>query len=403
MTSHSTEPNSDAGLRFGMFFSPIHRPDESPTLALQRDAEIVCRLDELGFDEAWIGEHHSTGWEYVGSPEVFIGYLAALTRRIRLGTGVVSIPYHHPYNIAERLVLLDHLSRGRLIGGFGPGALVGDARQLGIDPSQTRPRFEQGLDAILRLLGGERISVETDWFKLDRAKLQLPPFSRPQFEVAVTATFTPSGPRLAGKHGLSMLSLVATQRDAAKMLSDHWKIAEEQALLHGKTVDRKRWRLVGPVHIATTEREAREEAAFGIREWVYYMTKVTTLPLVPENVTEVDDIIDHFVNTGYAVVGTPDQAIKQIQRLTALSGGFGTFLIWANDWASREATLRSIELFSRYVIPHFQPFRTSLVESEEFARSHHAEFAPQSAAAQQKAFDDYSKSRGKGGDDTAKR
>jgi limonene 1,2-monooxygenase len=101
--SHTASVHDDQALRFGLFLSPIHSPHENPTLALHRDVELISHLDSLGYDEAWIGEHHSTGWEFIGSPEVFVGYLAGLTSRIRLGTGVVSLPYHHPYNVAERM------------------------------------------------------------------------------------------------------------------------------------------------------------------------------------------------------------------------------------------------------------------------------------------------------------
>ena len=376
-------------MRFGLFLSPIHAPEENPTLAIHRDVELICHLDRLGFDEAWIGEHHSTGWEFISSPEVFIGYLAALTSRIKLGTGVTSLPYHNPYNVAERAVLLDHLTLGRMMLGVGPGALVTDARQLGIDPSETRTRMDQSLETILELLTGKRLSRKTDWFTLDEAKLQLLPYSTPRFEVAVTATLSPAGARLAGKLGVSMLSLIATQSQASTLLREHWRVAEEQAALHNQRVDRSSWRLVGPMHLAASEKEARRDVAHGLARWIYYMTKVTTLQLMPPSAKSTDDFVDVLIENGYAVIGTPDQAVKQIIRLSEASGGFGTFLLWAHDWATREATLRSFELFQRYVTPSFRHFQTSLAEAEAYAREKHAEFSPQGQAARQKAVDEY--------------
>lgn len=388
-TVNPTGYAANPGLRFGMFFSPIHAPEENPTLALHRDVETVRAMDRLGYDEAWIGEHHSTGWEYISSPEVFLGYLAGLTHRIRLGTGVTSLPYHHPYNVAQRLILLDHLTRGRFMAGVGPGALVSDARQLGIDPSSMRPRMEESLETILTLLKGERITKKTDWFMLDEAKLQLPPYTWPHFEIACTATLSPSGARLAGKHGLSMLSLIATQSEATALLRSHWQVAEDQAAEHGQVVDRRNWRLVGPMHLAETEKQARQEVAFGLHRWIHYMTKVTTLQVMPESARTTDDFVDALVEKGYAVIGTPDQAIKQIRRLQEASGGFGAFLLWAHDWANHDATLRSLELFARHVTPAFRHFHASLAEAEEYARSHHAVFQPQSQAARKKAVDAY--------------
>ena len=126
-------PTTDAPghLRFGIFLAPFHPVGQNPTLALERDLELIEHLDRLGFDEAWIGEHHSAGYEIIASPEVFIASVAARTRTIRLGTGVSSLPYHHPFILADRLSLLDHLTRGRLMIGVGPGALPSDAFMMG--------------------------------------------------------------------------------------------------------------------------------------------------------------------------------------------------------------------------------------------------------------------------------
>ncbi len=374
--------------RFGLFISPIHSPRENANLALHRDTELIKHLDWLGFDEAWIGEHHSTGWEFISSPEVFIGHVAAQTTRIRLGTGVVSLPYHHPYHVAQRIVLLDHLTRGRVMLGLGPGALAEDALQLGIDPMDTRARLEVGLGAIMALLAGERISRETDWFTLKDAKLQLLPYS-PDLEVAVTATFSPTGARLAGKHGCSLLSLTATQEKSTSLLSDHWRVATEHSHEFGQSVNRKNWRLVGPMHLAESEDEARRDVSYGLGNWAHYMTKIASLPVIPEGLTSTEDMARALTDTGYAVIGTPDQAIKQIERLAQSSGGFGTFLLWAHDWASREATSRSYELFARHVMPVFNRYNASLIESEAHSKASAAQLISQSAAARQKATTDY--------------
>src|SRR5262252_10248848 len=120
-----------ARLKFGIFMAPFHPLGEDPTLALERDLELLQWLDYLGFDEAWIGEHHSAGWEYIASPELFLATAAERTRHIKLGTGVVSLPYHHPMLVAERMAMLDNLTRGRLLFGVGPGALVTDALMFG--------------------------------------------------------------------------------------------------------------------------------------------------------------------------------------------------------------------------------------------------------------------------------
>ena len=120
-------------LRFGIFLAPFHPVREDPTGCLDRDLELVKWLDLLRYDEAWIGEHHSAGYEIIGSPEIFLAIASQHTRHIRLGTGVISVPYHHPFMIAERIVQLDHMTRGRVMFGSGPGALQSDARMLGLE------------------------------------------------------------------------------------------------------------------------------------------------------------------------------------------------------------------------------------------------------------------------------
>jgi len=131
--------------RFGAFMAPFHPPTENPLLALERDLELLTWLDELAFDEVWVGEHHSAGWEYIASPELFLAVAAERTRHIKLGTGVVSLPYHHPMLVAERMAFLDNMTRGRVLFGVGPGALVTDALMLGVEPTRTRPMMEEAL------------------------------------------------------------------------------------------------------------------------------------------------------------------------------------------------------------------------------------------------------------------
>jgi limonene 1,2-monooxygenase len=364
----------DRPLTFGAFIAPFHPVGQNPTLAIERDLELVVRLDQLGFDEAWIGEHHSAGYEIIASPEVAIAVLSERTKNIRLGTGVSSLPYHQPLILADRMVLLDHITRGRIMFGVGPGALPSDAFMMGINPADQRDRMEQSLEAILALLdGSELVTRETDWFTLRDARLQLRPYTHPRFEVAVAAQVSPAGPRAAGRFGLSLLSIGATTAGGFDILGSHWVTMEERAEEFGTTVDRANWRLVGPMHIAETEAQARKDVAFGLAQWVDYFERVAALPLAP-NTLDPDKLVDALMETGFAVVGTPEMAVAQIKRLVDQSGGFGTFLLMAHEWADREATLHSYELFAREVIPHFQGSLPSLVGSRDWAAENRPEF-----------------------------
>ena len=358
----------DEPMTFGTFLAPFHPVGQNPTLALERDLELIQHLDALGFDEAWIGEHHSAGYEIIGSPEVFIATAAERTRHIKLGTGVSSLPYHHPLLLADRMVLLDHLTRGRVMLGAGPGSLPSDAWMMGIDPLRQRDMMEESLEAIMALLADEKpVDQETDWFTLRDARLQLRPYTKPHFEVAVAATISPSGPRAAGRFGCGLLSLSATVVQGFDVLGQHWQIMEERAGQFGATVDRQAWRLVGPMHLAPTVEQAREEVRYGIEAWVDYFRRVAALPLAPEGVEGADAIIDALVDNGFAVIGTPEQAVAQLQRLSEQTGGFGTYLLLAHDWADPQATLRSYELLASDVMPAFQDSARTLVESRDWA------------------------------------
>jgi len=366
--------DADDRLGFGIFLAPFHPVGQNPTLALERDMQLIEHLDRLGYDEAWIGEHHSAGYEIIASPEVFIAAVAGRTDRIRLGTGVSSLPYHHPFMLADRLVLLDHLTRGRLMIGVGPGALPSDAFMMGIDPARQRDMMEEALEAILALFADEGpVDRETDWFTLKQARLQLRPFQRPHPEVAVAAQISPAGPRAAGRFGCSLLSLGATTAGGFDVLGSQWEVMEERSAEFGTTADRNAWRLVGPMHIADTKEQAVADGAFGLADWVDYFQRVAALPLAPDT-EDHESLVDALNASGMAVIGTPKDAIDQIERLRVQSGGFGTYLFMGHEWADEAATRRSYELVSRYVMPEFQHMAASLTRSRDWAADNRPEF-----------------------------
>ena len=346
-------------LRFGVFFAPFHPVGQSPTLALEYDLERTVALDRLGYDEAWFGEHHSGGYEIIASPEMFIVAAAERTKHIRLGTGVTSLPYHHPWLVADRWVLLDHLTRGRAILGAGPGALPSDAFVMGIDPVKQRPMMEEALDAILALFrSAEPVDRETDWFTMREARLQVRPYTSPHPEVAVAAMVTPSGPRLAGQQGASLLSLSMSVAEGFAAIGQAWGVVEEQADRQGRPApDRRSWRVLGAMHIAETRDQAIEDCTYGLHDFAAYFgggagfvplaANLDGKPPTPRAMAEA------YAESGQAVIGTPDDAIAYIEGLLDQSGGFGTFLLLGHDWAAPDRTLNSYRLFAREVVPHF--------------------------------------------------
>ena len=366
-------------LGFGIFMAPFHAPWQNPTLALQRDLELLQHLDALGYDEAWVGEHHSAGMEIIASPEVFIAAAAERTRRIKLGTGVISVGYHNPLWIAERIVLLDHLTHGRIMLGVGPGSLPTDAAMIGIPQSDTRELLEQGFDVVMKLLTSEEpVNFKNQRWELRDAHLHLRPYSNPLFEVAVAAVASPSGPRLAGKHGVGLLSLGATQTAGFDSLGLHWNVMEEQAAFYGTKADRAKWRLVGIVHCAETKAQAYKDVEYGIAHWFNYFKTIAGLPHMSVAGNSIPEMIEFVTASGLGAIGTPDDCQAQIERLIEQSnGGFGSFLMLAHDWANPEATKRSYDLIARHVMPVFQGQAASTIQAQVRAAALRTELVEQ--------------------------
>ena len=381
-------------MKFGVFLAPFHWLGENPTLGLERDLETLQWLDHLGYDEAWIGEHHSAGWETISSPELFIATAAERTKHIKLGTGVISLPYHHPLMVANRMIQLDHITRGRVMLGVGPGALISDAYMLGIEPLTQRPRMDESLGVIMRLLTEtEPITHESDWFTLRRAMTHLRPYTQPHFPIAVAAAQSPSGMQLAGKHGAAVLSLGIRPGSAETVkLDSFWQIALDVAAQHGKTMNREDWRLVIPVHIAESRQEAIEQARAGAARFQrdYFedtMGFEKTFDGPPEQ------LIDAMVDSGAWCVGTPDDLVAAIHRLDESSGGFGGLLIMATEWANRQQVRHSYELIARYVMPQFQNSLTNLTASQEWAARERHDLMALRTKSLDKATKDYQQTR----------
>ena len=355
-------------MRFGAFLAPHHPIGENPTLQFQSNLELVRLLDHLGYEEFWCGEHHSTGWEIIASPELFLAAAAERTQRIKLGTGVVSLPYHHPFMVAQRMVQLDHQSRGRVIFGSGPGALPSDAHTLGIDPMVLRDRQDEAMGIIRRLFTeNERFSYESEWFNLNDAKLQLKPLQE-DMEFAVASIVSPSGMTLAGKHRAGVLSIGSLTQDGIRALPLQWSFAEESAAKHGNTVDRKDWRIVLNWHIAETRKEAREQAKHGLMRHNNEYSIGTLAGGVGTIYKTPDEAVDGvaFSELSTAVIGTPDDLVARIRDMVELTGGFGCVIGFVHDWANRENTRRSWDMVARYVVPQVNGLLDDYFESHRF-------------------------------------
>ncbi|HEY8534354.1 MAG TPA: LLM class flavin-dependent oxidoreductase [Micromonospora sp.] len=378
---------SSRNLRFGAFLSPLHPPGTDPTWLIDNDLALVEHLDRLGFDEFWVGEHHSGGWGIISSPELFLAAAAERTRRLRLGTGVVSLPYHHPFMVASRIVQLDHMTRGRVMLGVGAGSLPSDAYMVGVEPEQQRPRTAQALEAILHLLrSDEPLTMRTDWFELREARLQLRPY-QDNLEVAVSSAASPFGMRLAGRHGLSALSFTNGPTGASGLnLARQWAYAEEAAAESGCAVSRDNWRLVVSVHVAPTTEQAFAEVREGHRRWLHgYFGELAGLPVTPDGV-EPGKELEAMVASGGAIVGSPRDCIEAIERLYEATGGFGTLLVTVQDWAEPRRVRDSFELLATEVIPHFRGSLRRIEASQRWVARQREVLVPKAVNALQRVL-----------------
>ena len=357
-------------MRFGAFVAPYTPLKHSLSVQLRRHVALAAQLDELGYDEIWYGEHHSCGLEIIPAPDVMMAAAAEHTTQINLCTGVASLSYHHPLTTLDRLMQLDHQSRGRVIIGTGPGKLALDAHMMGVKSEEMRPRQGQAIEAFIKLLNGEAVTMKTDWFELNDARLQILPYSPQGIELAAASIVSPSGSVLCGTYGLSLLSLAAATPEGYERLATNWEIYEKTAAEHGHVASRERWRMVVPMFLAETEEEARAAVRRRILEMAAYIEKqyVQELPWASSPDAAIDQFVspDGYPGFGRAVIGTPEQAIEMIEAMLETTGGFGTFLINAMDIMSWENTQRSFELFATEVMPHFRGTNRGRNASDRF-------------------------------------
>lgn len=353
-------------MKFGMFMMPSHPPGENPTLAFERDLQLIEHAEKLGFDEVLIGEHHSGGWETVPAPDLMIAAAAQRTQRIRLGTAVINLPYHHPFEVAERMAFLDHLTRGRLIFGVGPGALPTDFMLFGLDPQKLRPMMNESLEIITKLLeADEPLTYDGEFWKIRDMFIQVKPLQRP-LPLAMACGISGNSVEQAGKYGMIPMSASIFSPAGADMLRRQWAAIQESAQRHGNVVPRETWRIAQPVYVAETNEQALEDIDRGAtREYHEYFFTLGLKGLFEDYPGQpIEEISTAQLGRKMGwLVGDPPTVTKMIRELYDGTEGFGGILFITNDWADQGKWMKSMELFARYVMPNFQGTAQGLTSS----------------------------------------
>jgi len=244
----------------------------------------------------------------------------------------------------------------------------------------------------MAILRGEKVTKKTSRYNLVDAQTQFAPYS--DFDIACAAIASPTGPRVASKNGINLLSVGATSPDGGfDALAMHWDVMEERAPQYGHTPDRAGWRLCGPMHLAETKEQAIEDVRHGLDAWCDYTQNVLAAPHFRAAGKTFEERVAWVNETGLGVIGTPDEAIAQVERLEKQSKGFGSYLLIHQEWASHAATLRSYELFANYVKPRFQGSTSRLQNASDYAVSRWQELDKRQGDAIQAATDRHAKER----------
>jgi limonene 1,2-monooxygenase len=344
-------------MKFSVFMMPLHHPTENPSLAFDRDIELIRYADDLGFDEFFIGEHHSGGWETMPAPEMALAKASAHAHRIRLGTSVISVPFHHPFHVAERMAFLDHLTRGRAILGVGPCALVTDKNLFGLATEKLYPMMAESVDIIVRLLESpEPIDYDGQYWKIRQMCLQLRCYQQPRMPLAIASSGNPVSLELAGKYGMLFLSPAGKNKRNNQSKAEQWKRVEAIAEKHGTVASRDNWRLATCVYLADSREEAWRDVEQHIgRDMEYFFSIGLKAPYEAYPGQPAEEITPRSgADRRDWIIGTPDDAIAEIERMQAETGGFGGLMLTTHEWTSTAKLRRSYELFARYVVPHFR-------------------------------------------------
>ena len=353
-------------MQLGYFIMPLHPPEKDITRSFEEDLELIVRAEALGYSEAWIGQHHTVAWEPIPANDVFIANAMARTSTIKFGTGVTIAPFHHPVNVAVRLALLDHLSRGRLMCGFGQTGIPTDISLFDLprDPRTLGLMTVEGINMVLKLwttdapfdFKGDFWRIHIDETRPEIAMGQiLRPYQQPHPPVAMAIVKGASmAARMAGQRGFLPIS---TNLVPASTLSQHWETYCAGAREAGReTPNRKDWRVARNIFVGKTTEEALDFAlnsAFA-RSFDYLIKLIG--PGRVDSMKEDPDMPDEELTAAYvvrrlAIVGSVEECIRRLQDVQEQTGGFGTLLAIAHDWDDKARWLRSMELLKNEVLP----------------------------------------------------
>jgi alkanesulfonate monooxygenase SsuD/methylene tetrahydromethanopterin reductase-like flavin-dependent oxidoreductase (luciferase family) len=352
-------------LRYGMFVMPIHDPAKGLVQCIDEDLELAVECERLGFDEFWVGEHHTSTIENIVMPEIFLAKAFALTKTMRMGPAPVCLQYHHPAHVANRLAFLDHLSHGRLNVCLGPGAIPTDMEVFGVDPKDASARVGEAAEMILKIWTSDPpYAIHGKFWEVSLHKnidLEMglgslhKPLQKPYPPIAIPSISRRSvGIEKAAARGFSLFS---HHMISAEVLAEQTRCYRDGAAAAGRTATAADWRVSRNVFVAETTDEARRLArSNSLGRCIEYILDLTRRgPGVgmwkrnPDQ-SDADCNLDYFMDE-IIIAGDPDVVARQIRDLRQRVGDFGTLVLVAHDWDDKRQWINSLELFSKHVMP----------------------------------------------------
>ncbi len=352
-------------IRYGMFIMPFHDPAKSLAQCIDEDLELVIQAEELGFDEFWIGEHHTMKYEPIVMPELFIARVLAETRRIRLGPAPVCLQQHHPAHVAVRLAFLDHMSRGRLNICFGPGSVTADQELYGVEPKNAPAMVDEAVEMILALWAQDPpYELDGKFWKIHLKKTVDEetgigfigkPFQRPHPPISMPAMSRNSPTmRFAGARGYAPFCHCLT---TSNVLADNWQTYEQAALAAGRQPNRADWKISRAIFLADTTAEAQRIArSNSLGRNFEYIGRLFDKGLgrkIYKRDLEMSDANCNmdFLMREQIIAGDVDEVLRRLLAMTEETGHFGTLVLMSYDWDDRARWLHSMELFAKELMP----------------------------------------------------
>jgi alkanesulfonate monooxygenase SsuD/methylene tetrahydromethanopterin reductase-like flavin-dependent oxidoreductase (luciferase family) len=354
-------------MKLGFFTMPIHPLTKDWRQSLQEDREAFLLADELGFTEAYVGEHVTDRAENITSCIAFIAWIAAATRQIRLGTGTVNMPNAHPAAVAASIAMLDHMLDGRLIFGISPGGLLSDAELFGNLDADRNAMFVESINQVLAIWSGEPpYDIEGKYWSVSTRRTMMTeigqgfiakPLQRPHPPIVVTAVAPFSkGVTEAASRGWDPISANFLMPAWVK---SHWPRYVEGCQRAGRPADPANWRVAKSIFVADDETTAKAYATDPDGPYIgYYRSLYTKLKKngrlelfktyreQPDDEVTLEAICDRLI-----IYGTPSSVADKLLAFEAEVGRFGTLLYAGKDWTDRELGRRSMILMAEKVLP----------------------------------------------------